>query len=247
LFYTWIKTSLLTTKDTHSIFCSFLTLFFTQSVPIAGIGFAFLGLEQLTYSIAAPIVGYNAILWVYLGWYSGVKLGYGQYRIPEAMMVILVGCILGWMTGLNQPSETQKAAQLVRWWGPAWTAGDLFSDFALVKDYLGIVIPIGISAAATTLMCLVSAKEAGDPYPVRETMITDGIGTCLASFFGSPFGTVIYIGHPVHKRNGARVGYSLCNGLIYWYVLRFVIIVVVVVVSLLDRLSIRERTLAVLV
>lgn len=26
-------------------------------------------------------------------------------------------------------------------------------------------------------MCLVSAKAAGDPYPVRETMITDGIGT----------------------------------------------------------------------
>lgn len=32
-------------------------------VPIAGIGIAFLGLEQLTYSIAAPIVGFNAILW----------------------------------------------------------------------------------------------------------------------------------------------------------------------------------------
>lgn len=191
------------------------------SVPIAGLGFAFLGLEQLTYSIAAPIVGYNAILWVYLGWYSGVKIGYGKYRIPEAMTVILVGCILAWITGLNKPADTQKAAKLVRWWGPTWTANDLFSDFGLIKDYLGIVIPIGISAAATTLMCLVSAKEAGDPFPVRETMITDGIGTCLASFFGSPFGTVIYIGHPVHKRNGAKVGYSLVNGLIYWYVAIF--------------------------
>lgn len=46
-------------------------------------------------------------------------------------------------------------------------------------------------------------------------MIVDGIGTMIASFFGSPFGTVIYIGHPAHKRSGAKVGYSLANGCIY--------------------------------
>ncbi len=44
-------------------------------VPIAGIGFAFLGIEQVSYSIAAPIVGYSTIMWVYLGWYSGVRVG----------------------------------------------------------------------------------------------------------------------------------------------------------------------------
>lgn len=130
-------------------------------VPIAGIGFAFLGLEQLSQSIAAPIVGYSAIMWVFLGWYSGVKLGFGQYRIPEALQVILVGVILGWATGLNEGQDVKDAADLVKWWGPTWTAGEMFNEFDLISDYLGIVIPIGISAAATTLMCLVSAKEAG--------------------------------------------------------------------------------------
>ncbi|CAJ1935006.1 unnamed protein product [Cylindrotheca closterium] len=185
-------------------------------VPIAGIGFAFLGIEQVSYSIAAPIVGYSAIMWVFLGWYAGVRIGVGKYRIPEALQVILVGVILGWATGLNDPEDTKQAAELVKWWGPVWSAGDMFGDFGMVKDYLGIVIPIGISAAATTLMCLVSAKEAGDPFPVRETMIIDGIGTCIASFFGSPFGTVVYIGHPAHKASGAKVGYSLVNGIIYF-------------------------------
>jgi len=109
-------------------------------VPIAGIGIAFLGLEQLSASIAAPIVGYMTILWVYLGWYAGVKVGYGRYRCPEALMVILVGVILGWATGLNQPQAVKDAAQLVRWWGPVWSGGDLFADFGLVADYLGIVI-----------------------------------------------------------------------------------------------------------
>ena len=65
------------------------------------------------------------------------------------------------------------------------------------------------------MMCLVSAQKAGDPYPIRETMITDGVGTLIGSILGSPFGTVIYIGHPVHKRVGAQSGYSIMNGCIY--------------------------------
>ena len=185
-------------------------------VPIAGIGFAFLGLEQVTSSLAAPLVGYNTIMWVFLGWYAGVRIGFGNYRLPEALQVILVGVILGWATGLNESEAVEDAVDLVQWYGPDWSADELFADFDLVEDYLGIVIPIGIAATASTLMCLVSAKNAGDPFPVRETMIADGIGTMIASFFGSPFGTVVYIGHPAHKRSGAGSGYSLANGAIYF-------------------------------
>ena len=184
-------------------------------VPIAGIGFAFLGMEQITACIAAPIVGYNTIMWVFLGWYANVRVGFGGVRCPEALQVIIVGVILGWATGVNEVSAVQDAAKLVKWWGPKWVADEMFADFSTIKDFLGIVIPIGISAAATTLMCLVSAREAGDPFPVRESMIADGIGTMLAAFFGSPFGTVIYIGHPAHKRSGALTGYSCVNGCVY--------------------------------
>jgi len=130
-------------------------------VPIAGIGFAFLGIEQITASIAAPIVGYSTIVWVFLGWYSGVRLGFGGFRLPEALQVILIGVILGWATGLNEPQVVKDAAKLVKWWGPVFTAKEMFEDFDLVRDYLGIIIPIGISATASTVMCLVSAKEAG--------------------------------------------------------------------------------------
>ena len=136
-------------------------------VPIAGIGIAFLGLEQISYSLAAPFVGYYAIMFVFIGWYAGVRVGYRSFRLPEALQVILVGTALGWATGLNSGERVKEAATLVKWWGPDWSADELFSDFGLVKDYLGIIIPIGISATATTLMCLVSAKNAGDPFPVR--------------------------------------------------------------------------------
>ncbi len=98
-------------------------------VPIAGIGFAFLGLQQLTTSIAAPIVGYACIMWVYLGWYANVRVGYGSFRLPEAFQVILIGVILGWATGLNDPQATKDAAKLVKWWGP----GQWLSLFLLLS------------------------------------------------------------------------------------------------------------------
>merc|ERR1719183_2855772 len=46
-------------------------------------------------------------------------------------------------------------------------------------------------------------------------MIVDGFFTCIGAILGSPFGTVIYIGHPVHKANGAKTGYSFINGVVY--------------------------------
>jgi len=184
-------------------------------VPIAGIGAAFLGLDNVAKAVAQPLIGFNTIMWVYLGWYANVRLGYGKVRLPEALQVILIGVIMGWATGVNTPEQTAAASQWVKWYGPTWTGNDVFDNFADIPKYLGTIIPLGISAAATSLMCLVSAKEAGDPYPVRTSMIFDGIGTCLAACLGSPFGLCLYIGHPAHKRNGAKIGYSLLNGFVY--------------------------------
>jgi adenine/guanine/hypoxanthine permease len=49
----------------------------------------------------------------------------------------------------------------------------------------------------------------------------------LSSIFGSPFGTVIYIGHPAHKRSGALVGYSMTNGIIYLFLSWFGVLALV--------------------
>jgi hypothetical protein len=87
-------------------------------VPIAGIGIAFLGLENIAAAASAPLIGYNTVLWVYLGWYAGVRLGYKKYRCPEALQVILIGTIMGWAIGFNKPEEVIDAAKLVKWYGP---------------------------------------------------------------------------------------------------------------------------------
>jgi AGZA family xanthine/uracil permease-like MFS transporter len=186
-------------------------------VPITGVSVAFLGLQQLVSCLAAPIVGFNTIFWVYLGWYAHVRVGVGKWRMPEALQVIFVGVMLGWATGLNSSELLRVSVQSVGWIGPVWSGPEVFENFELGQPFWGLILPWGITLPAMTLMCLVSAKEAGNPYPVRETMIVDGLGTMLASLFGSPFGTVVYIGHVAHKRSGAQVGYSFVTGI--WFLL----------------------------
>lgn len=47
-----------------------------------------------------------------------------------------------------------------------------------------------------TLGSLLDVRFSSQAYPIRETMISDGVGTLIGAILGSPFGTVIYIGHP---------------------------------------------------
>ena len=64
----------------------------------------------------------------------------------------------------------------------------MFAEFGLIVDYLGIVIPIGISAAATTLMCL--GKSEVIPHWSRIT------GKVLISFH-----LLFARGHSICKRS----------------------------------------------
>ena len=64
----------------------------------------------------------------------------------------------------------------------------IFSHLSEITPYLSTTIPTAISIAIGTIQCVESAKRAGDFYPTREAMFADGIGTLIASLFGSILG-----------------------------------------------------------
>lgn len=178
-------------------------------VPLAGIGFTWLALNQIAPNFETPAIGLIPVYLIFTQYY-----GLGRFHIckgwylPEALPVALFGIIAGWAYGLQSGVVAPVSPG-------AWAGGAFYQGFSDIGPYIGTVLPFSIAASFTDMMCLVSAQKAGDPYPIRETMISDGIGTLIGSILGSPFGTVIYIGHPVHKRVGAQSGYSIMNGFVY--------------------------------
>lgn len=172
-------------------------------VPLAGIGFTWLALNQIAPNFANPAIGLIPVYLIFTQYYSMGRIHvFNGFYLPEAVPIVVFGVIAGWAYG-TQGDVVSPAS------GGLWVGSAFIDGFADIGDYIGIVLPFSIAASFGGMMCLVSAQKAGDPYPIAETMLADGLGTLLGSFLGAPFGTVVYIGHPVHKRLGARTGYSM--------------------------------------
>jgi AGZA family xanthine/uracil permease-like MFS transporter len=173
---------------------------------LAGIGFVFLGLNQIAWSYAQPIVGLMP-LYLSIAAYFG-NVGFGP--VPTSLVIATVGIILGWAGGVATPEALSASVENVQAWGIS-TGFDALGDWSTVGEYIGITFPVALAAAAQTLMNVISASKAGDDYGVPETMVSDGVGTIIGACFGTPFGTAVYIGHPAYKRMGAGIVYSLFN------------------------------------
>src|SRR5262249_374406 len=77
---------------------------------------------------------------------------------------------------------------------------------------LSVIVAMGLFNVLGSLQNIESAEAAGDAYETRPSLVVNGFGSVAAAAFGSTFPTTIYIGHPGWKALGARIGYSVLNG-----------------------------------
>ena len=179
---------------------------------LAGVGLGFLGLAFLFQLFAAPVVGLVTLVLVFIVFFGRVRFRGG---VPATLVVLAVGTTLAWITGLA-PVGGANAAPLahLRLYFPWPVPGELLAALGggHIVAYLSVVIPIGLLGVLASLQNIESASAAGDEYPVRPSLVVNGLGTLAGALFGSPFPTSIYIGHPAWKKLGARAGYSVLNG-----------------------------------
>ena len=181
---------------------------------LAGVGLGFLGLAFLFQIFAAPVVGLVTLTLVFIVFFGRVRFRGG---LPATLVVLAVGTALAWLTGLA-PVGGPGAHPLanLRFYFPWPVPGELLAALGggHIIAYLSVVIPIGLLGVLASLQNIESASAAGDEYPVRPSLVVNGLGTLAGALFGSPFPTSIYIGHPAWKKLGARAGYSVLNGVV---------------------------------
>jgi len=183
---------------------------------LAGIAITFISMEFAFQIFAKPglaLIPAAIILFYYM---SHVRLPGG---IPGGLFAIGVGTAIAWalnlsgMSGYFDPDWSKGISAAIH--PPIPVIGSVFSLISseYVWRYMSVIIPMGLFNVVGSLQNLESAEAAGDRYETKPSLLANGIGSIIASFFGSCFPTTIYIGHPGWKALGAKTGYSILNGI----------------------------------
>ncbi len=183
---------------------------------LAGIAVTFIAAGFLFRTFASPIVAFLPFGAVLLTYFGRVRF---PFRIPGGLVAVGMGTALAWLTPMLDfdPAAFSSAGSNLGLYLPVPIVSEIVSglgDGALLTTF-GVVVPMGLFNVVGSLQNLDSAAAAGDDYPTVPSLVANGIGTLLGACFGSPFPTTIYIGHPGWKALGARVGYSVVNGLFF--------------------------------
>ncbi|HSK65522.1 MAG TPA: hypothetical protein VK888_01230, partial [Anaerolineales bacterium] len=146
---------------------------------------------------------------IFVGWLANIEF---PGKIPAGLVAVILGIIFGWASGYMSVGTLTEAVANASIAIPIPQIQILLQGLPQVAPYLVTAIPLAIYLFLESLNNVESALAGGDRYDTREAMLAAAGGTLVASLFGSPFPTLIYIGHPGWKSVGSRVGYSWLTG-----------------------------------
>lgn len=182
---------------------------------LAGVAITFIAVGFIFQIFARPLIAIVPMMMILTAYASRRALPGG---LPGGLVAVLTGVALAWgLRLLGLPVFDPPAAQYeLALYLPTPVPSDLLAPLSSERGwrYLAIIFPMGLFNIIGSLQNLESAEAAGDRYETRPSLLANGAGTLLAAGFGSPFPTTIYIGHPAWKAMGARVGYSVIDGLV---------------------------------
>ena len=187
---------------------------------LAGIAITFISMDFAFQTFEKPLIAMLPLAIILIQYFSKVKFPFG---LPGGMVALIAGTILAWAFGIMDPGNVKVAAADIRFYPPLLSISGLFEVLRspYLLRYFTIIVPMALFNILGSLQNLESAEAAGDRYETVPSLAVDGLGTLVASCFGSCFPTTIYIGHPGWKGLGARTGYSVMNGIFFVIVALF--------------------------
>lgn len=182
---------------------------------LGGIAITFISMGFVFQIFASPAIAIIPMMFILIAYGSKIRLPFG---LPGGMLAIALGTLIAWglkLCGWSHFSPT-STPYVFQYYIPEFSITALLQTLQSPEawSYLSIIFPMGLFNIIGSLQNLESAEAAGDNYETKPSMLANGLGTLIASCFGSPFPTTIYIGHPAWKAMGARSAYSALNGVI---------------------------------
>lgn len=177
---------------------------------LAGASITFIAMSPAMQSFDLPYIGLISLVIILLGWFGKVTF---PFKIPVGLIAIIAGTAIGWGTGQMDSQLLAESFTNLTFSLPSFSVNRIVIGLSEAAPFLVSAIPLGIYNMFETIDNIESAEAAGDSYNTVHTMIADGSTSILASLFGSPFPTAVFIGHPGWKEAGARIGYTIATGI----------------------------------
>lgn len=196
---------------------------------LAGIAIGFISMIFALKIYQQPLIGLVPLAVVLATLFGRVRFIGG---LPGGFLAVLAGTAIAWLatafstafditpgwlaTSVMSTEKVTESMASIGLYLPTWCGGVLWEALAkpeIWQPFVTVIVPMGLFNLIGSLQNLESAEAAGDRYPVAPSLAANGIGTILASLFGSCFPTTIYIGHPGWKSLGSGAGYSTLNGI----------------------------------
>jgi adenine/guanine/hypoxanthine permease len=195
---------------------------------LAGIAISFIAIDFAIKTFESPLVAFLPLAVILTTYFSGIKL---PFKIPGGALALTLGTIAAWVlyhigstpTPVNA-CDICVAKSHIGFYLPIPFIGDLITGLThpIARQFIiPVMLPMGLFNVLGSLQNIESAEVAGDLYPTAPSLAVNGLGSVLASLFGSCYPTTIYIGHPGWKNLGARSGYSILNGIFFTVVAMF--------------------------
>lgn len=187
---------------------------------LAGIAITFISMDFAFQTFEKPLIAMLPLAIILMQYFAKIRFPLG---LPGGLVAVAAGSILAWALGVMDPGAVGTAAAEVGFKAPRFSGPELFSvlNSEYIYRFLSVIIPMGLFNVIGSVQNLESAEAAGDRYETVAPLAVNGLGSMLASFFGSCFPTTIYIGHPGWKGIGARTGYSILNGVFFTVIALF--------------------------
>ncbi len=175
---------------------------------LAGLSFVFLGMNPMLQSFEKPIVAFVAIIIIFMNWLSKHPI---FKKIPTGLLLIVVGTIIAWVMGYQEPAAVSEALKSFGFNPPTPHLSGLFDHIDAALPYLLAAVPLGLSNYIFNLENVEAAAVCGDEYKTRDVMLANGFCSTLGALCGNPFPVTVYVGHAGWKEVGAGIGYSIAS------------------------------------
>ena len=173
---------------------------------LAGGAMAFLVLQSMDGTLKMPLVGWLSLIVLFV-----IYLGKVNTKLPAALIAIVVGAGIAWVTGVMSFSTVTESLQNVGFYLPKVTFG-IFSGEVIAQTlpFLPIIIVFSLNEVITGIQAVEQAKECGDTFfTTTKPLVLCGVASMVGALFGNPLAVGLYWGYPGWKKMGSGTGYHL--------------------------------------